>query len=136
MRTSTLKWTIVTCIVLGTVGFAMAENRKPTKGRIPDAAFEGDRINVDKVPDYFPVYARNGEIAGYIRKTDHFVSSDRRPRRIVVVDETLTRAVGHMVVNRGFVPLGVRDEAVPEFEVQALTSEEVEEASEDSPAQD
>ena len=134
MKNSTLKTVIVASIALGTVGLATAENRAPTKGFIPDEAFEGGRINIDKVPDYMVVYARDGQVAGYIRKTDYFVDDKPRAKRIKVVDESLSRAVGHMVMNRGFVPLGAPDEATPEFDGELLTPEEVQAQAEDLPA--
>ncbi|HEU4604456.1 MAG TPA: hypothetical protein VFS24_20955, partial [Steroidobacteraceae bacterium] len=70
MKNTTLITIVVTGVAIGVVGFATAQSRQPTKGYVPDKAFENGRINIDDVPDYFIAYARNGEVAGYIRKGD------------------------------------------------------------------
>jgi len=100
-------------MALGTVGFAAAQMRELTKGRMPDDAMSGGRVDLDKVPDYVVVYARDGQVAGYVPKSELFGGD---LRRVVVVDETLERVVGHMVINRGFVPIGTADDAIPRFE--------------------
>lgn len=133
MKTSTLSTTIGVLTALGIAGFAMAQDRGPTKGRIPEDAFEEGRIKVDKVPDYIVSYARDGAVAGYMRKTDFF-GSEELPKRIAVFDETLSRVVGHMVVNRGFVPIGTPDEAIPEFKSRDLTPDELEAITADLPS--
>jgi hypothetical protein len=114
MKTSTLKIIIVTSMALGTVGFAAAQKREPTRGIIPNDATTGGGVDLDKVPDYIVAYGRDGQVAGYVAKADVF-GVDHQPR-LVVVDDTLKRVVGHMVVNRGFVPIGTDDDAIPTFE--------------------
>ena len=125
MKTSTLKMIVVIGIAVGIAGFAAAENRQPTKGYIPDEAFGAKSIKVELVPDYIVAYARNGDVAGYVRKTDYFVPAGQRSNRVEVVDETLSRTVGHMVRGRGFVPLGTPDDAIPEFESHPVPPEVV-----------
>ena len=106
----------IALIGLGVLGFASADAR-PTKGFIPEEAFEPSRINLDLVPDYVAAYARSGEVAGYIRKDQLFNASGHRRRgRLLVLDESLTRPAGHMVPGRGFVPLGAPEESIPPFE--------------------
>src|SRR5436190_265236 len=102
-------------LAVGVVGFAAAAYQKPTKGRIPDSAFESGGLNLDDVPDYFPVTARDGGFAGYIRKADCFPASGLRPERVEVFDDTLSKVVGHMVGGRGFVPSGASDSDIPKY---------------------
>lgn len=119
MTDSTLRTFALIAIAIGLTGFAAAQGREPTKGYIPENAFEDGRFDLELVPDYIVVYTRSGEVAGYIRKTDYFVLSAPRAERIEVVDETLSRTVGSMVRNRGFVPLGTPEDEIPETERQA-----------------
>lgn len=109
--------TSLALVVLGTLGFGFAlADAPPTKGRIPEQAFEKTRVNLKLVPDHIVAYARDGEVAGYIRRAELFDDDGvRRPGRLLVLDETLSRPVGHMVPGRGFVPIGMPDEAVPAF---------------------
>lgn len=103
-------------VAVGLVGVAdAAESAAPTKGRIPEAAFApGGPIKVDLVPDYVIAYARSGEVAGYVSKTDLFGQGAKRPEGpMPVVDETLKNVVGQMVPDVGFVPSGAEPVSFP-----------------------
>ena len=96
-----------------------------TVGSIPrDAIVRRERstsmtIDWPRVPDFVEVLARDGGLAGYVKRSDLMnVGTPGQVRRIPVYDESLQRLVGHMVDGRGFVPLGVRDEDVPPFGAQ------------------
>lgn len=103
-------------LTVGALGFAYAQGTA-TKGRVPEDAVVGGRLNMDRIPDYVPALARDGSQAGFIRKNDLFDEDGvRRVKRMVVVDDTLKAPVGHMVPGRGFVPLGVPEDEVPRFE--------------------
>ncbi len=119
MANRSIKAVIVVSVAVGLAGFVAAQSPPPTKGYIPSEAFEDGRVDLDEVPDYVVVYARNGETAGYIAKTDFFVSAGPPPGRVAVVDESLSRVIGDMVAGRGFVPLGTPDEEIPTFEASA-----------------
>lgn len=75
----------------------------PTKGPIPPEAQQpgGRGLNWELVPDFVTALARDGSNAGYVRKLDLM---DPGCETKTVVDETLTRVVGHMVPGGGFVP--------------------------------
>lgn len=98
-----------------------------TKGPIPETAFlPGGDIDVRLVPDFVPVWARDGEtIAGYVPK--QFVLNPIPPgvstEPLVVPDQPvlgpdLKSIVGHMVAGKGFVPIGVSPESIPNIPVQ------------------
>jgi len=119
MNISVYSWISVCAALVGFAGFAAAKSPAPTKGRIPNEAYEGSDINIDKVPDYIVAYSRDGSECGYVHKRDLFAElspAGVSERRLVVVDDTLTKVVGHMVSGRGFVPLGKSDDQIPRFE--------------------
>lgn len=106
-------------VAMGIVAFASAD-APPTKGRIPDEAFANNSVQLDLVPDYVGALTRDGQLAGYVRKTDIFGREGLASEApILVVDETLTKPVGRMVPDRGFVPLGTPEESVPRFVTEA-----------------
>jgi len=107
-------------VIVGLLGFASAD-APAVKGRIPDEAFGPAGVKLSSVPDYIVAYDRQGEVAGYVAKIELFDDKGaRRPdRRLTVWDEALKRPVGAMVPDRGFVPVGARDESVPKFVVES-----------------
>jgi hypothetical protein len=125
-------------IAIGIAGFAVAQNRPPTKGHIPDEAFRGkDRaLDLARVPDYVVVYDRNGDVAGYLSKAEFFVPAHKRSDHIKVVDESLSRTVGRFVKGRGFVPLGTPDEEIPDFEREEPPSEAIDRSPSNSGSKD
>jgi hypothetical protein len=98
----------------------------PTKGPIPPAAFVANGIDAALVPDFVPVWGRDGTtVAGYIPKayllgsTMPTVTSSRPEADIApVYGDDLTTLVGHMYPDRGFVPLGVDPNSIPTIPVQ------------------
>ena len=129
MSNSFLKAICAISIATGLSGIVAAENAQPTRGRIPDDAFGEEGLDIDIVPDYIAAYSRSGVIAGYVRKTDVFTETGVPKARVVVVDESLSRVVGHMVTERGFVPLGKSDGEVPKFETNEFSDTGLEEGA-------
>ena len=97
-----------------------------TKGPVPPAAFVANGIDAALVPDFVPVWGRDGTtVAGYIPKayllgsTMPTVTSSRPVADILpVYADDLTTLVGHMYPDRGFVPLGVDPNSIPTIPVQ------------------
>jgi hypothetical protein len=123
---------VISGIVLGTfllmavatAGSAYSE--RPTKGRIPDAAWRADGTLDDQlVPDFIAVWGRDGEsTVGYVEKDAVLPPSE--PRRvpesdrnsepsIPVYGEDLQTVVGFMVPDKGFVPLGTDPDSIPKI---------------------
>lgn len=97
----------------------------PTKGPVPDSAFgEEGGVDVAQVPDYVPALGQEGKVVGYVAKTDIMPSPDGltgpTDEAIPVLDDTLTKIVGHMYPGRGFVPIGSRPEDVPKVPVTVV----------------
>ena len=103
-----------------------ADPGHPTKGPIPQAAYLANGIDAALVPDFVPVWGRDGtSVAGYIPKayllgqTVPTVTSSRPGGDIApVYADDLTTLVGHMYPGRGFVPLGVDPNSIPTIPVQ------------------
>lgn len=97
-----------------------------TKGPIPQAAYLANGIDAALVPDFVPVWGRDGTtVAGYIPKayilgpTLPTVTSSRPEGDIApVYSDDLATLVGHMYPSRGFVALGVDPASIPTFPVQ------------------
>jgi len=98
----------------------------PTKGPIPQAAFLANGFDAALVPDFVPVWGRDGtSVAGYIPKayllgqtTPTGVSARPVGDIAPVYADDLTTLVGHMYPDRGFVPLGVDPNSIPTIPVQ------------------
>jgi len=98
----------------------------PTKGPIPPQAFRLDGpLDPSLLPDFVPAQGRDGQIAGYVPKayllgspgignTTGGPTGDVAP----VFAADLRTLVGHMVPDKGFVPLGVDPASVPTIPVQ------------------
>jgi hypothetical protein len=102
---------------------AGSNSRPTTKGPIPpDARDASGHLIAERVPDFVPVYDRDGvNIAGYVPK--RYVLDAKLGREDwPVVSDDLTTLVGHMVAGRGFVRLGVSPSDVPTFPMEALPS--------------
>jgi hypothetical protein len=97
-----------------------------TKGPIPEAAHLANGIDATLVPDFVPVWGRDGtSYAGYVPKayvlgqTMPTVTSSRPEVGVApVYAADLTTLVGHMYPDRGFVPLGVDPNSIPTTPVQ------------------
>jgi hypothetical protein len=98
----------------------------PTKGPIPPAAYLATGLDAALVPDFVPVWGRDGtSVAGYIPKayllgqtTPTGVSARPVADILPVYADDLTTLVGHMYPDRGFVPLGVDPNSIPTIPVQ------------------
>lgn len=108
---------------LASGSFVVASGEEPTKGRIPDAAFlEDGGIDVNRVPNFVAVWGADGiSIGGYVEKAYLFladgpvpVGHDEQP--IPVVGSDLRTVVGHLVNDKGFVPVGVDPDKIPSVE--------------------
>jgi hypothetical protein len=101
---------------VGIAGFASA-NPGPTKGQMPDEAFENGTIRADLAPDFIATLDRDGKPVGYVSKVE-LVGEKAGDGKLVVWDDALTRPVGHLVPGRGFVPFGVAEEQFPAIETK------------------
>ena len=98
----------------------------PTKGPIPQAAYVANGIDAALVPDFVPVWGRDGTtVAGYIPKayllgqtTPTGVSARPVADILPVYADDLRTLVGHMYPDRGFVALGVDPASIPTIPVQ------------------
>jgi hypothetical protein len=118
---------VMTAVAFLAPGTSTAAPGHPTKGPIPpDAAYLANGIDAALVPDFVPVWGRDGtSVAGYIPKayilgpTLPTVTSSRPEGGIApVYADDLTTLVGHMYPDRGFVPLGVDPNSIPTIPVQ------------------
>jgi hypothetical protein len=92
---------------------------KPTFGTIPDSAWTADgSIDIGLVPDYVGALDRSGNLAGFVRAADILEDDDSWSPEgpIPVVNDDL-ELVGHMVPDRGFVPLGQPFDSVEKIDV-------------------
>jgi hypothetical protein len=113
--------------MLSIMMIAAAAAEPANKGPIPDAGFlPSGELDARLVPDFVSVYGRDGvSIAGYVPKayllrTNMPSVSKEVPRLpdIPVYGEDLTSLVGHMVPDKGFVPLGVDPATIPSYDVE------------------
>jgi hypothetical protein len=104
-------------LLVGTAGFVSAQSSAARLGPIPEEATDDGKLKIELVPSYVVAYRRDGSLAGYIKREDLFdPKGNQKFQRIPVVDSVyLSRTVGFMVPNRGFVALGVRESDVPLF---------------------
>lgn len=100
-------------------GAAGAGDKPPTKGRIPDAAFQADgKVNQELVPTFIPTLDQQGQEVGWVRYSD--IQGDTMTGAngpVPVYADDLKRLVGHMYPARGFVPLGTDPESVAKIPV-------------------
>lgn len=93
-----------------------------TKGTMPPANANGE-VDPGRVPDFIAVAGRDDGIAGYVPRRFLLPDPSSAP---VSADEAwpvyaadLQTLVGHMVPDRGFVPLGVDPATIPTFDAVA-----------------
>lgn len=89
-----------------------------TKGTMPPPGPNGE-IDASAVPDFVAVAGPVG-IAGYVAKEAVLGAGEST---WPVYGSDLRTVVGHMVPNRGFVPLGVDPGSVPTFDVRVNPAE-------------
>jgi hypothetical protein len=87
-----------------------------TRGTMPPPGPDGE-VDPSAAPDFIAVAGRDAGIAGYTPKRYVLGPPDDEPAPVYAGD--LTTLVGHMVVGKGFVPLGVDPATVPDFPVAA-----------------
>jgi hypothetical protein len=117
---------VLTAVAVLAPRTSAADPGHATKGRIPEAAFLANGIDTALVPDFVPVWGRDGAtVAGYIPKayilgpTLPTVTSSRPDGDIApVYADDLATLVGHMYPSRGFVALGVDPASIPTIPVQ------------------
>ena len=117
---------VLTAVAVLALRPSAADPGHPTKGPIPPAAYLANGIDAALVPDFVPVWGRDGTtVAGYIPKayllgpTLPTVTSSRPEGDIApVYADDLRSLVGHMYPDRGFVPLGVDPNSIPTIPVQ------------------
>lgn len=115
---------LVLTIMSIAAGSALAEVRTPTKGVIPPEANVDGAINWSLIPEYIVALGRDGNPVGYVSRELTFglvppaLDEVGRPvaRAIPVYGEDLVTVVGHMVPDRGFVPLGADYDAIQRLE--------------------
>lgn len=105
---------------------ATGATHAPTKGPIPDAAFRaGQPLDLSLVPDFVPALDRDGNVAGYVRKEaladppSTIKAGQPASQPIPVYGDDLATLVGYMVPGKGFVPLGVDSDSVPDIPASA-----------------
>jgi hypothetical protein len=93
-----------------------------SKGTMPPPGLNG-QVDPSRAPDFIAVAAPDGGILGYVPK--EFVLSEPattvgRPPRTdpPVYADDLQTLIGHMVAGKGFVPLGVNPDSVPNRPVE------------------
>jgi hypothetical protein len=94
-----------------------------TKGTVPPPPPGGGVVDPQNFPDYIAAWNRDGTaIAGYVPKACLYPETTSGPSHddsCPVYAADLLTLVGHMVPDKGFVPLGVDPAGVPPIPVQA-----------------
>jgi hypothetical protein len=94
-----------------------------TTGTVPPPPPGGGVVDPQDFPDYVAALNRDGKaIAGYVPKTCLYpepTSGPSHDESCPVYAADLLTLVGHMVPDKGFVPLGVDPAGVPPIPVQA-----------------
>ena len=116
----------VVVVVIAVTAVAMlagpaTSDTKPTFGEIPEEAWLPDgTVILELVPDYVSALDRDGEIAGFVRATDILTedAGDTSAGGAIPVVDSDLELVGHMVDDRGFVPIGSPFASVPKLEIQ------------------
>ena len=96
-------------------GAVAASAPTPTVGPLYTGFGSSRPVLMTLEPDFVPVWGRAENIAGYVRQAD----LDGQQTVIPVYGADLTTIVGHMVPDKGFVPVGVDPQTIPDFPVQA-----------------
>ena len=104
---------------------ALSATATPTKGRIPNSAIEGGRIDLAAVPDYIPALDQQGYAIGYVSKW-LAIGDDKSDYLdpIPVFGDDLKTLVGHMITDVGFVPLRDSSDAYPTFRTVVAPGQE------------
>lgn len=131
VRSLALASIALTIAVLGTGTALGAIRTPPLKGPIPREANIEGVLDLSLVPQFITALGRDGIPVGYVSRDQALAlvppptDRDGRPmgRTIPVYGEDLVTVVGHMVPDRGFVPLGTEFEAVPTFKVEVAPIE-------------
>lgn len=112
---SRLAWLVAISIALGACG------PSATKGTLPPPGLDGE-IEPADAPDFIAVAGNDEPVIGYVRKA--FVLSGGGPGGVnePVYAEDLQTVIGHMVLGKGFVPLGVDPATVPDIPVVVAPS--------------
>lgn len=113
-------------LLLTGVATVAAGSPSQSMGRIPDAAFAGGALDLTQVPDFVSTLGRDGSVVGYVSR-DRIIDPSAGKRDVLgrpiagtwpVYAEDLETVVGHLVPDRGFVPIGVDPASVPAADVR------------------
>ena len=108
------------------IGLTQQGSSSSTFGQIPQAAFTANGLDPSLVPDLVGALTREGDVAGYIRKSDLLARDGRNNTSLMeplsVFDEQGARLVGRMYPGLGFVALD-RPTTVQPFEVRTRSVE-------------
>jgi hypothetical protein len=95
---------------LGAATVVGADAKPPTRGRIPESAFDGKGgIDERQVPEYIPALDRDGNEVGWIRYGETVTDADdpeRSNQPVAVYADDLKTRVGAMWPGVGYVPNG------------------------------
>jgi hypothetical protein len=98
-----------------------------TKGTVPPPPPGGGLVDPQNYPDYIGAWNREGTaIAGYVPKACLFpgtISGQGQAASCPVYAADLLTLVGHMVPDKGFVPLGVDPGTIPNIPARAAPSQ-------------
>jgi hypothetical protein len=111
-------------LAIAVAAVTVAGSPAPSKGQIPDSAWSSvGALDLSQVPDYVSQLGRDGNVVGYVSKVSITDPSDGardvlgRPMAATwpVFADDLKTVVGHMVPDKGFIPLGVDPSTVDTF---------------------
>jgi len=114
-------------LIMAAAAVTVAGSPVPSKGRIPDSAWASTgALDLSQVPDYISQLGRDGTIVGYTSKvaltdpTGGARDALGRPMAATwpVFADDLKTVVGHLVPDKGFIPVGVDPASVDSFPVR------------------
>jgi hypothetical protein len=120
--------TIAGSLTIAAAATAAAGSPLPSKGTIPDAAWSSSgALDLNLVPDFVSQLGRDGSPVGYVSRQAMLDPSGGerdvlgRPTAATwpVYGDDLKTVVGHLVPDKGFIPLGVDPATVDKVPVRA-----------------
>jgi len=91
-----------------------------TRGTMPPAGADGT-IDASLVPDFIAFVGQTDHIVGWV-PSEYLIGHGPGDEPIPVYGDDLRTLVGHSVPGKGFVPLGIDPQMVPDIPVQVAPS--------------